>query len=391
MDHLLREQIYKNLDLRDTEELLEILRENDSEEWDDEAFDIIKEILRERLGKVPTYSAQTKYNRIIRKIEIHREAGDLKKALSECKSAIKLVPDDARAFNYRGLIYDEMGQLEKAKNDYLEAIHLDPELEDAVDNLNIVEAELEDDFLHSTIKEHLDRALEFVNNGEPEKALKECKLARPNLPNIALAFNYLGLILETLDQLESAVNAYFEAVRLNPHFFAARENLANARVKLEEDHYRRPPIGKLNLPKMKAMSFGNGDPVPGWVYMDEPAILLAGWPGHRTRPGRTGYDPLDTPFEEAHIEGVVIRMILIGRFRTHNPIYLLIMIFIGLIFCTPLFLGVISAFAGDVQSIIILSGTILDWIIGLALLTNVFLSLLVNKPIASDNKGNEFF
>jgi len=32
------------------------------------------------------------------------------------------------------------------------------------------------------------------------------------------------------------------------------------------------------------------------------AILLRGWPGYRTRPARSGYDPLDADFEEAQHE-----------------------------------------------------------------------------------------
>jgi len=60
----------------------------------------------------------------------------------------------------------------------------------------------------------------------------------------------------------------------------------------------------------KAISAEDDLPVPGWVYTDENAYWLWGWPGHRTRPGRTGYDPLDSDFESAHIEGVIIRQLL---------------------------------------------------------------------------------
>ena len=53
MSNELHNQIYNELNLRETEDLLEIWRENDHEEWSDTAFEVIKEILSERLGEVP--------------------------------------------------------------------------------------------------------------------------------------------------------------------------------------------------------------------------------------------------------------------------------------------------------------------------------------------------
>jgi len=49
----MRQIIYNNLSLRETEELLEIWNKNDRGEWTDLAFDVVEEILRERLGELP--------------------------------------------------------------------------------------------------------------------------------------------------------------------------------------------------------------------------------------------------------------------------------------------------------------------------------------------------
>lgn len=54
MNNEFREQMHNELSLRDTEDLLEIWRTNDHEEWSDMAFEIIKEILAERLGEIPS-------------------------------------------------------------------------------------------------------------------------------------------------------------------------------------------------------------------------------------------------------------------------------------------------------------------------------------------------
>ena len=80
------------------------------------------------------------------------------------------------------------------------------------------------------------------------------------------------------------------------------------------------------------------NPVPGWLYTAGKSFVLAGWPSHRTRPGRSGYDPLDTDFEQAHIEGVIIHKLLTRKFRTHNPVYLIGMTVFGLLSCLSLFL-----------------------------------------------------
>jgi hypothetical protein len=53
MSNKLRQQIHNELNLRETEDLLEIWRTHDHEEWSDTAFEVIQEILSERLGEVP--------------------------------------------------------------------------------------------------------------------------------------------------------------------------------------------------------------------------------------------------------------------------------------------------------------------------------------------------
>jgi len=50
----LRSQIHNQLNLRDTEDLLEIWYKNDHEEWSDIAFEVIKDILIKRLGEIPS-------------------------------------------------------------------------------------------------------------------------------------------------------------------------------------------------------------------------------------------------------------------------------------------------------------------------------------------------
>jgi hypothetical protein len=49
----LKQQIYERMDLKNTEELLNIWRNENREEWTDTAFEVVKEILLTRLGTLP--------------------------------------------------------------------------------------------------------------------------------------------------------------------------------------------------------------------------------------------------------------------------------------------------------------------------------------------------
>lgn len=53
MSNGLREQIYNNMNLRETDELLEIWQTNDHVEWADSTFDVVKELLINRGVEVP--------------------------------------------------------------------------------------------------------------------------------------------------------------------------------------------------------------------------------------------------------------------------------------------------------------------------------------------------
>ncbi len=53
MNDELREQIRNNLNLKDIYELLEIWRINNRVVWSDTTFEVLREILKERIGEIP--------------------------------------------------------------------------------------------------------------------------------------------------------------------------------------------------------------------------------------------------------------------------------------------------------------------------------------------------
>ncbi len=59
MSDSLRTSLYSRFNQRDTDELLSIWQENNRGDWSDLAFDVLREILQERLGEVPPQSEPT--------------------------------------------------------------------------------------------------------------------------------------------------------------------------------------------------------------------------------------------------------------------------------------------------------------------------------------------
>lgn len=411
-----RSQLYERLNTMETDALLEIWHHRDKTQWQETVFVIVGEILVERLGQQPPQPIALQVSEILSRVEGDIAQGEWGRALEGCERAIQLMPDSAPAYYFRGVILQSTRRFEDASASYQRAIELDPGFRKARENLRVIETELEgvfqadiqpeveleplpevetgdeadlaEEFEGSPAKQRLDQALEYAISGELEQALEACEAARANLPHSATAYNYLGLIFQTLHQYEPAIQAYRLAIRRNPRFSAARQNLRSARASWEAEQYHlaamrreaedEEPLPEIaDLEKMQTLQYVG--PTPGWLYLDETAYWLRGWPGFRNRPGRSGLDPLDAYFEEPHTYGIIIRRLLNRRLRTHNPVYLLLMTFAGLICSSPVFMFLLS-FEGDwfFAILSLIYSPLL--IVGFALLLNVFLSLFTRPP-----------
>lgn len=71
---------------------------------------------------------------------------------------------------------------------------------------------------------------------------------------------------------------------------------------------------------------------------------LPGWPGYRTREGRSGYDPIDTRTEAAHTAGTLLQRFFSGQVST--PLQTILLGFVGLVLVVPLALGVSETLKG---------------------------------------------
>jgi hypothetical protein len=110
---------------------------------------------------------------------------------------------------------------------------------------------------------------------------------------------------------------------------------------------------------------------------NRPAPLLRGLPGYRTRDNRSGYDPVDTRSEAAHTAGTLLQKIVTGSIR--SPVYLLLLMVLGLVMITPLVLAILeifneNQFAGSAWNAWMI--LVIAAIVGLAILFNSIRNLI---------------
>lgn len=110
------------------------------------------------------------------------------------------------------------------------------------------------------------------------------------------------------------------------------------------------------------------DPYP---FMDEKDIYLRGWPGYRTHPNKSGFGPIETQAELAHVQGVIVRQLLTGKVITRNPVYQLLLFFIGLIYSLPLIPIIDSLSRGDYWNVVFMVSLLPYLFVGILILVNL--------------------
>lgn len=101
---------------------------------------------------------------------------------------------------------------------------------------------------------------------------------------------------------------------------------------------------------------------------------LPGWPGYRTREGRSGYDPIDTRTEAAHTAGTFIQRLFYGEVR--NPISLFLLGLLGIILLAPLVLAIAEIRNGNVLPWSAWVFLLITGIAGLVILVNFIKNLI---------------
>lgn len=103
--------------------------------------------------------------------------------------------------------------------------------------------ELEKDQDTKTTKalQYLEQASASKEQGELERALEQSDAALQLDPTLAEAYNLRGTILAAWAREDEAILAFREALRIDPDFAAARENLLAAEAELEAYGISPPP------------------------------------------------------------------------------------------------------------------------------------------------------
>lgn len=120
-------------------------------------------------------------------------------------------------------------------------------------------------------------------------------------------------------------------------------------------------------------------PVIDVADYDDNAKYLLGWPGYRTSNNKSGLGYLETQAELAHMQDVMLRQMITGKFITHNPSYLFMMFLFGLLVgVIPLAMLFTEIFVSGNFIVIFYSTPILlpYVVVGIALVINVGISVL---------------
>ena len=122
---------------------------------------------------------------------------------------------------------------------------------------------------------------------------------------------------------------------------------------------------------------------------DDSARYLIGWPGYRTAHNKSGLGYVETQAELAHMQGLMLRWLITGKFISHNPIYLFMMFVFGLfIGVLPLVFVLAGIFtSGDLGIMVFLTPLLSPYVIaGILMMINVAISIF--NPRAKSITGD---
>ncbi|MFZ3045419.1 MAG: tetratricopeptide repeat protein, partial [Desulfatirhabdiaceae bacterium] len=170
--------------------------------------------------------------------------GDLKAALAQYDTAIRLKPDYYIALYNKGVLLARMNRPEEAIALFYQTLKVKPNYSKAMINLGVAlvrKGRVDEGvgFLQQalaiqplSLQANLNLATIFVNTGKPQEAIGHYLQAlrvEPGSPDI---HNRAGRIYHVLSRYNEAIHHYQEAIRLDPKNPEAYLNLGNAQMSL---------------------------------------------------------------------------------------------------------------------------------------------------------------
>jgi tetratricopeptide (TPR) repeat protein len=132
----------------------------------------------------------------------YKNKGEYDKAIEDYAQAIKINPQYAEAYYNRGIAYDDKGEYDKAIEDYTKAIELNPEY----------------------AKAYYNRGNTYYKKGECDKAIEDYTKAIELEPTDATAYNNRGVSYDNKGEYDKAIEDYTKAIELDPTDATARNN-----------------------------------------------------------------------------------------------------------------------------------------------------------------------
>ncbi len=141
------------------------------------------------------------------------QSGRYKEALLEFLGAEKINPSSAELYDSMGVAYLGLGEMDKALGSFKKAVALNPNYSQAHTNL----------------------ATLYIQKGQWKNAIRECNLALKNSLYLTpeSAYNNRGYAYQMMGKGGEAVEDYYRAIRYNPRFTKAYENLISYYVSKE--------------------------------------------------------------------------------------------------------------------------------------------------------------
>ena len=172
----------------------------------------------------------------------HYRKGRLGDAVRAYNQAIKMDPDNAVAWNNKGLILAVAGNFQEALKCHLRAFELDPENADAVSNIGMAYAKLG----------NLEEAMEWY-----DRAIKID-------PRHETTWNNRGNLLSKMERYEEAMECYDRAIEINPKYMAAMNNKSVELIHLKR---YKEALALLNRVLKSRPLFSEGWYVKGKAYI----------------------------------------------------------------------------------------------------------------------------
>ena len=169
---------------------------------------IAKKLYKETLKSSPYYEGVHSNLGIL-----YNQLGEHQKAMNCYEKAIKIQPNNSAAYNNLGNTLKELGEYQKAISSYEKAIQINTNYVDAYYNLGIILSEL----------------------GEYQKAMSSYEKVIQINPNYANAYYNLGIIFKELGEYQKAMSSYEKVIQINPNHIDAHNNLGNILNELGEN------------------------------------------------------------------------------------------------------------------------------------------------------------